>query len=261
MMVFLSGFIQIEKYMTDLNWEVEHGFFIFAITANILGYFGYYYFGHSTVMKKYFAQRFYGDAFWINWILFKKFSGFLFMAILPALFYAILFHGHPTDFGITIQHIMVNWKWLLIIPVVLVLINSLLARGSALMQQYPQMRISNWTGGRFLLSAIGWSAYLLAYEYLFRGLLLFSSYEAFGVWPAIAINVAIYSAVHIPKGMGETLGAIPFGILACVVTFSTGTILIAVIAHISLAVSMEYFTIKYNPDMYLITFKNKNKIQ
>jgi membrane protease YdiL (CAAX protease family) len=247
--------------MTIVSWDIEHGFFIFAITATILGYYGYYYFGHSAVLKKYFTERFSGDAFWINWILFQKFTGFLFMAILPALFYAILFHGHPTEFGISIRHILINWKWLLIIPVFLVLINSLLARSSGLMQQYPQMRISNWTSGRFMLSAIGWTAYLLAYEYLFRGLLLFSSYEAFGTWPAIAINVAIYSAVHIPKGMGETLGAIPFGILACVLTLSTGTILIPVIAHISLAVSMEYFTIKYNPDMYLINIKSKKKIQ
>lgn len=247
--------------MTNVSWDIEHGLFIFAITATILGYYGYYYLCHSAVLKKYFAERFSGDAFWINWILFQKFTGFLFMALLPALFYLIFFRGHPTDFGITFQHILINWKWLIIIPVILIVINSFLARSSGLMQQYPQMRINNWTGNRLIFSAIGWIAYLLAYEYLFRGLLLFSSYEAFGVWPAIAINVAIYSAVHIPKGMGETLGAIPFGIFACMLTLNTGTILIPVVAHISLAVSMEYFTIKYNPEMYLVTIKNKKRTQ
>jgi len=236
--------------MVQFHPYSEQSFFLFAITSTLFGYYAYYFLSHSAVVKNYFSSRFSGDVFQINWVFFQKVTGFLFMALVPAIIYNLMFNGYPTDFGITVQHLFTNWKWLLVISAFILLLSSMLARSPQLKQQYPQIRIKHWTAQRFALSSFGWIVYLIAYEFLFRGLLLFASYEAFGVWPAIAINVTIYSAVHLPKGMGETLGAIPFGILACVLTLSTGSILIPVVAHISLAVSMEYFAIKYNPDMY-----------
>jgi len=247
--------------MINFNLESEQSFFLFAITSTLFGYYGYYFLSHSAVVKKYFSNLFTGDVFQINWVLFQKVTGFLFMALVPAIFYNLLFNGYPTDFGITIHHLFASWKWWVGISAFIILLSSMLARSPQLKQQYPQMRINHWSAQRFGLSSFGWIIYLLAYELLFRGLLLFASYEAFGIWPAVAINVTIYSAVHLPKGMGETLGAIPFGILACVLTLSTGTILIPVAAHISLALSMEYFTIKYNPEMSFVKIKNPSKVK
>ncbi len=246
--------------MADFFGTVEHGFFIFAITTTLVGYYAYFFLSHSALMKGFFSRHFSGDSFWLRWVLFQKATGFIFMAFFPALLYLFFFAGKLTDFGISLHHLQVNWKWFVFFLIFFILLNSFLARKTGLMEQYPQMRINIWSKRHFLLSIFGWIIYLLAYEYLFRGLLLFSAYEAFGVWPAIAINVALYSAVHFPKGMGETLGAIPFGVLSCILTLSTGTILIPFIAHVCLAVSMEFFTIKYNPEMKLILLKNKKKI-
>lgn len=235
-----------------INWGLNDGIFIFAITSTLLGYYAYYYLGHHNKVKDWFLGRYISEKFWIRWTLYQKFLGFLFMAIVPMTIYVLLFDGSFTDFGLNWYHVVANWYWLGGIPLFFIFVCSQLARRQKIQLHYPQMRISNWTIGRFVISASGWIIYLIAYEYLFRGLLLFSSIEAFGIWPAIAINVAIYSAVHLPKGVGETLGAIPFGILSCIITISTGTILIPVFAHIGLAVSMEFFAIKHNPEMRFI---------
>ncbi len=245
--------------MVDLSWDTEYGFFVFAISATLLGYYSYYYISHSEAVRSYFSKKFLGDSFWISWVLFQKFAGFFFMAFFPAIIYLVFFQGQLSDFGLTLYHVRNYWVWLVSIPLLLIVINMFLSRSTGLMQQYPQMRINRWSMETFGLSAIGWSAYLVAYEYLFRGLLLFSSYEAFGLWPAVAINVSIYSAVHMPKGIGETLGAIPYGILSCLLTLITGTILIPVVAHISLAVSMEFFAIRHNPEMKLIKINRKDR--
>jgi len=241
----------------SLDWEQK--FFLFAITATILGYYGYYYLSHSSQSKSWFEKRFKGDQFWMRWISFQKTIGFVFMGLIPITLYISLFDGNIADFGLSPLNLFHHWYWLAGLAVILLLVNSYSAKKSDLQQQYPQMRLQHWTGKRFLISSLGWTLYLLAYEYLFRGLLLFSSYEAFGIWPAIAINVAIYSAVHMPKGAGETIGAIPFGILSCLITLETGTILIPVFAHVVLAVSMEFFTIKFNPEMYFAKIKRSVK--
>ncbi|MEZ5021390.1 MAG: CPBP family intramembrane glutamic endopeptidase [Bacteroidales bacterium] len=64
---------------------------------------------------------------------------------------------------------------------------------------------------------------------LFRGVLLFGLAKPLGPVVATAVNVILYSAAHIPKGKGETLGAIPFGMVLCILTLVSGTIWIALL--------------------------------
>jgi membrane protease YdiL (CAAX protease family) len=71
----------------------------------------------------------------------------------------------------------------------------------------------------------------------------------FGVWPAIAINVALYSSTHIPKGLDETIGAIPLGIVLSLLTLLTGTIWIAFFVHLTLALTNSFTALKFNPEM------------
>ena len=103
-----------------------------------------------------------------------------------------------------------------------------------------------------LKNTLGWSAYLLGYEFLFRGILLFPLVDALGVWPAIAINTAMYSATHIPKGMDEAIGAAPLGIVLCLITLMTGTLWVAIIVHILMALANSFSSVYHNPNMKFI---------
>ena len=104
----------------------------------------------------------------------------------------------------------------------------------------------------FLINAIGWIIYLIGYEFLFRGILLFECYNSFAFWPAAAINVAIYSAIHMVNGKVQAIGALIFGGIACYLTLSMGSILIPIIMHISLSILSDYFSIKYNASLNFI---------
>ena len=97
--------------------------------------------------------------------------------------------------------------------------------------------------------------YLLAYEFLFRGVLLMLLVPAIGVWPAIIINTSLYSATHIPKGAKETIAAIPFGIALCVITLHTGSILGAFLTHLLLSQLNDYGALYFNPEMKLVRKK------
>ncbi|GAI37228.1 unnamed protein product, partial [marine sediment metagenome] len=73
-----------------------------------------------------------------------------------------------------------------------------------------------------------------------------------GVWPAIAVNTSIYACTHIPKGFKEAIGAIPFGIILCIITLITGNIWVAFFIHVLLALSNDYFALYHNPEMKII---------
>ena len=119
-------------------------------------------------------------------------------------------------------------------------------------EKYPQIRETNWDRKLVINNTLGWSAYLLGYEFLFRGILLFPLVDALGVWPAIAINTAMYSATHIPKGMDEAIGAAPLGIVLCLITLMTGTLWVAIVVHILMALANSFSSVYHNPEMKFV---------
>ena len=225
---------------------------VYAIAVSLAGYYFYYYLITSEWMESVFKRKFQGDAFYLNRILANKLTGFTFLALIPGILFFTIWKMYWHSFGITFQKVAENWYWLLGLPLIIFTINYFSAKKPDIYLRYPQMRIQEWSPGIYLLSTLGWILYLISYEFLFRGILLLNCIEAFGVWPAIAINVAIYSAIHMTNGFKETIGAIPFGLIACLLVVHSGSILIPIVMHVSLSVSTEIFAIRNNPDMKFV---------
>jgi len=103
--------------------------------------------------------------------------------------------------------------------------------------RYPEIGMKTWTAGTIVANVGFWSLYLFAYELLFRGILLFLLAAELGVWPAIGINIALYSAVHIPKGAQEAVGALFLGFVFCLLALTTASVLVPFLAHVAMAIA------------------------
>ena len=117
------------------------------------------------------------------------------------------------------------------------------------LKNYPQIRAKNWTKSILFKNLLGWTLYLFGYELLFRGILFIPLIEPLGIWVAIAINISLYSATHIPKGLDETIGAIPLGLVLCLLTAASGTIWIAFFVHVAMAWTNSLTALKYHPEI------------
>ncbi len=232
-------------YFTLINWPLA----VFSVFTTMAGFYLYFYTAHATFVNRIGQKSTNPDQALIKQFLFRKTWGFVSMGILPALAWVFLLNEPAGAFGLAMDSALKYWLWVFPAITVPVLLSAFVARNPKIHKVYPQLRIKSWTPGLFSLNALGWFLYLLGYEYLFRGILLFGVYEDWGFWGAIATNTAIYSLAHFNKGIGETLGAIPFGILLCLISLSTGTIWFALLAHLSQALSNDYFCIRYNPEM------------
>jgi membrane protease YdiL (CAAX protease family) len=185
-----------------------------------------------------------------NYIL-RKAIGFILFGAIPALVAWLIFGispwqaFSPNGQGLTI------WLWISGASAILLVLNAVNSRNPEIYRAYPEMRQESWDLKWISLSAGGWVLYLVGYEYLFRGLLLLGCYQAFGLWPAIVINLALYAALHLPKGLKESVATLPFGALVCYLTLETGSILPAIFLHALQAVSCEFFCILRNPQMKL----------
>lgn len=188
----------------------------------------------------------------VSWVIFQRVTGMFFFGIAPLIITIFILKKGIAQFGIHFLNFYTSLLWTLGCIVLIVPMSYFAAKKADNLAIYPQIRKPEWSTGLLILSTITWIMYLAAYEFMFRGFLLFGLAHYFGVLVSITINVAFYSLMHIPKGMKETLGAIPFGIILCLLTIKTGTLWIALCAHISLALSNEWFSLYYQPEMKLV---------
>jgi membrane protease YdiL (CAAX protease family) len=181
----------------------------------------------------------------------KKSFGFLILGLIPGLIYYFFLNRNFDKLGFSLNQFKSNFQLILLLMLIIaaiLFINQKVNRENNSLQ----IELTDWNIQLFLINAFGWIIYLLAYEFLFRGILLFECYNSFGFWPAIAINIAIYSAIHMVNGKAQTIGALIFGGIACYLALTRGTILIPIFMHISLSVSSDYFSIRYSNNLSFV---------
>jgi membrane protease YdiL (CAAX protease family) len=236
----------------DLNWQSNDIQSFYPIIIALAGFVIYWFISISSKIKERFYSKYDFDKASEKHILFTKYSGLLWMGITPlVLSLWVLPQYSLADYGLTInpETTLTSIAWVLGLAIIIIPVAYFSAKNPKNFANYPQIRAKEWNTSLKIKNALGWAAYLFGYEILFRGILLFPLVAQFGVWPAIAVNVALYSSTHIPKGLDETIGAIPLGIVLSLLTLLTGTIWIAFFVHLTMALTNSFTALKFNPEM------------
>jgi membrane protease YdiL (CAAX protease family) len=95
-----------------------------------------------------------------------------------------------------------------------------------------------------------------AYEFWFRGYLLFICEVEYGISLAIAINILLYAVLHIVNGWKETIACIPFGLILCAISLWTGSAWPAIIIHLSLTIPFEASFVVKMKDLKRMAYEN-----
>lgn len=113
------------------------------------------------------------------------------------------------------------------------------ARKPTFHDRYPEIRGDVIPHATRNASFLAWAAYLVGYEYLFRGALLFGIYEAWGVAAALSISTALYVLAHLHKDGAETASCFVVGLVFGAAALGTGSFVVAWIAHVIVAIASE----------------------
>lgn len=221
---------------------------VIALANVTIGFIMYWFLSQSVVVENYFILRFPKQQ-QVYFVLFQRYAGFLFLGVLPSLVTFIFLPTSWGDYGVKFPQNIETLYWIVGLAIIIIPLNAWNAKKADNLLMYPQIRANEWTKATFIQEYTSWIAYLLAYELLFRGFLLFALYRVSGAWVATMVNVALYAIAHIPKGQKEAVGAIPLGLLLCYLTLRTGDIWIAVVVHITLALSNSFFSFLAQPNM------------
>jgi membrane protease YdiL (CAAX protease family) len=226
---------------------------IVSIAVVILVFLIYYFTGFSEKLRRRMNNAFPGPGASIRIVLCQRLTGAVLFGIIPFMILTLVFRKPLSQYGFASDFILRSILWWLPVTVLVILVSFLWAGHRKNLEMYPQIRVNQWSSGLLVVSALSWITYLIGYEFMFRGFLLFSCLESFGFWPAIIINLGMYSLAHVHKGLRETIGSVFVGFLFCYPTLYLESIWFALLAHITMALSNEWFSLRRQPHMKLIS--------
>lgn len=185
--------------------------------------------------------------------LFKK-NGLLYLNLrhcIGILLFGLLFFSYKPDFVralISLKNFNIES---IIVGLVILVLSIVLSKSSVnkLLINY-QITSKVFSGNRTVYFILR-SAFLFSYEIFFRGILLFALIEVFGLILGIVICTLLYVLIHAFDSKAEIIGAIPFGIVLCLLSYFTKSILLPFIIHLSLSLVYEVSLFNY------LTFKTK----
>jgi membrane protease YdiL (CAAX protease family) len=243
-----------EPFRTVLTGEEGEPAVLLPIALLIISYLIYWFVSESEKVRDFFYRKSLADEASVRHITFTRVFGFLILGVLPGITCRIFLPEYSlADYGLTFRSdtALLSLFSILLLAFLVVPITRAQAGKPQNLLHYPQIRAGIWTNTTLLINAGSWALYLAGYEFLFRGILLFPLADHLGIWTATAINASLYSAVHIPKGFRQAAGAIPLGVVFCLLTYVTGTLWIAFFVHLTMALTNSFVALKSHPDMHL----------
>ena len=236
-------------------WQKTDIQIILPLMSTLLGFILFWFTSKFEKFKDWFYKKNEPDLASIKHISFNRIFGFFAMGVIPTVLCFLFIPQYSlSDYGLAIipGTTLYSIGWILALSILAIPLTYNSARKPKNMINYPQIRAKIWNRNTVIINAITWVVYLAGYEFMFRGILLFPIADSMGAWPAIAINIAMYSATHIPKGLEETIGAILLGLVLCILTLVSGTIWIALFVHIIVAWTNCFTALKFHPDFKLV---------
>ena len=219
----------------------------------------YYLVTESKPVRGFFLKRFGNEKAQVRKVLFNRLVGVFILGIVPIVLILVVIRRPFLDFGMDTETLSKSLLVWLPAATLVIILAYLMTRREPMLARYPQIRTGEWDIGLITVSALSWIVYLAGYEMFFRGFLLFACYSSFGFWPAILINIILYMIAHIPKGSLETFGSIPLGFIFCYITLQIGSIWFALLTHITIALTNEWFSIYYNTGMKVLPLKRSGR--
>jgi len=229
-------------YKLDFSKQDIH-YYVMLLSAPVLLTL-YRYHGYPEYFYSYFPQfagQSDGDLYARTWqfIVF-----FVLMFVVPVLYIKLVMKRPLSDFGFDLGDFRWGSKWLITIPLSVVPLIYLSSKMPDVRIEYPLAKSLLTDQSHLLVYELGYVVfYYIAWEFFFRGFLLFGLKERFGAVNAILIQTISSCLVHIDKPEGEIIGSIFIGILFGMIALRSRSIWWVFLLHISIGVLTDLFII------------------
>ena len=116
--------------------------------------------------------------------------------------------------------------------------------------KYPHLLSTRNNWSKLFIYELGMLAYMISWEFIWRGFMLFGLKEKFGYY-SVLIQMIPFVILHNGKPAPETFGAIAGGIALGILAFRTNSIYYCVITHMGIMFSIDLIsTLRFRANDY-----------
>ncbi|MCX6156338.1 MAG: type II CAAX endopeptidase family protein [Candidatus Kapabacteria bacterium] len=234
-----------KKLIQSAEFDIkEKNTYIILLSAPVLLSI-WWYFGRAVSFTKMFPEAVLKPNFDFTAHIFQFAMFFVLMFIVPVLTLKLIFKEKLSDYGFQRGDKKFGLSFVaLAIPLIIAPIIYFAADMPDIRSEYPLAKIL-LTKHEFIFQyeILYVLFYYIAWEFFFRGFILFGVQKRFGSFNAILIQTISSCLIHIGKPAGETIGAIIVGILFGVIALRTRSIWYVLLLHAAIGVLTDLFVI------------------
>jgi membrane protease YdiL (CAAX protease family) len=219
-------------------------FYVLLLSAPVLLTL-YRYFGEAKEIEKYFPSLLLWNDGEVFAVVLQFITFFLLAFLIPLLYTKLIWKRPLNYFGLQAGDF--RWGFLFVLITVPLLVLPISYAGSLqadVRAEYPLAKLLLNRHDMIPLYEISYVLfYYIAWEFYFRGFLLFGLAEKFGGVNAILIQTISSCLVHIGKPESEIIASIPAGIIFGIVAMRTKSIWYVFIVHAAIGIFTDLFIV------------------
>ena len=167
---------------------------------------------------------------------------FFTLFILPAVIILLFLRRKPKNFGLQFGDYKAGLKISFYFLIIMLVIIWFVSPSSSFQATYPLLQRTKESWGLFFIFEAGLLIYIFAWEFIWRGFMLFGLEEKFGYY-AVLIQMIPFVFLHNGKPFPEVIGAIFGGIALGILALRTRSFLYCVIVHIGVMFTIDLFSV------------------
>lgn len=240
----ISEIIEAKKNILSLDLKVVWVLTLTAALQTISWYFASRKFFRDN-FAEYFLESYYGKLYeFLYWF----FADTIVYLLIPILIIIFLFKEKPSSFGLQLGDTKLGLSVSLLFIGVMAIIVWFVSAQESFALTYPHLGNARIDWELFCCYEFGIIAYLFAWEFIWRGFLLFGSEKKFGYY-AVFIQMIPFVILHNGKPFLETFGAIFGGIALGILALRTRSIFYCFITHAGVMFMIDFVsTLRYRTE-------------
>ena len=180
--------------------------------------------------------------------------------ILPVLIIKFIHKERTASYGLTLGKKRIGFQLSIIFLIVMLPVIWVISAEPSFVSKYPHLLSVREVWSKFFIYEIGLLIYMFAWEFIWRGYMLFGLKEKFGYY-AVLIQMIPFVILHNGKPAVETFSAIIGGIALGILAFRTRSFLYGIITHMGIMFSIDLIcTLRFRSNDYGIGFNSLIKI-
>jgi membrane protease YdiL (CAAX protease family) len=248
------------KALWNTIQKLDRKIIIVFISVAVLQTISYYFTSRRFFRFNFFEQLQFDKNVFLYEYFYWFIGDFLTLFILPLLIIKLLLKDKLTSYGLRVGDYKVGLKYSGVFLAVMIPIVWLVSANGDFINTYPQLSDVKYSWSTFFLFEAGILLYMIAWEFIWRGFMLFGLELKFGYY-AVLIQMIPFLILHNGKPAPETFGAIIAGLALGILALKTRSVLYCIITHAGVMFSIDLIsTLRFKADAYSIGLSSLIKI-